>query len=72
MRYGGVTAEFLAIEVEKKITLPPIHKVSLTKKNKLNDLLTFFQMWFCSLDQEERSFDIDKEAFIEILLIDFA
>ena len=32
MRYGGVTAEFLAIEVEKKMILPPIHKVSPTKK----------------------------------------
>ena len=31
MTYGGVTAEFLAIEVEKKMILPPIHIVSLTE-----------------------------------------
>ena len=46
----------------------------LTKKtsSELSSLLTFFQMWFCSLDQGGRSLDIDKEIFIEVLLIDFA
>jgi len=68
-------AELLASEVEKKMTLPPTtDKISCTQEKgghrQLNPSLTFFEVRFRSLNQEERTLDIDEKTVIKVLLID--